>query len=100
MNSWAIVFFDVEGRPVGRVPILEQPTLVGRAVDGPGRIDDPRVSRTHMQVRLYGAGIGALVRNLSKTNGLRVNGVACEESVVTTGAILDLGGARGVIVRD
>jgi adenylate cyclase len=73
-----------EGESVRTVPIFDQ-LFVGRECAGIGKqrrlvIDDPEISRTHLEIRLDPAANQAYVIDTS-TNGTRLNGARLERAV-------------------
>ena len=73
-----------DGGAQRRVPIFDQ-LFVGRECAGIGElrrlvIDDPEISRTHLEIRLDAAGDRAFVIDTSR-NGTSLNGVRLERAV-------------------
>ena len=80
---------------------LEPPGLVvGRGTNADLRIDDPGVSRRHVQFRLQpdATGTSVTVMDLGSTNGTLVNGQRVQHAVVSDGAVVVIGGTR-IVVR-
>ncbi len=57
----------------GRVIVVEQPTLVGRAADADVKLDDPFISDRH--VRFDRLASRLVIEDLGSTNGTVVNGL-------------------------
>jgi pSer/pThr/pTyr-binding forkhead associated (FHA) protein len=76
---------------------LEPPGLVvGRGSNADLRIDDPGVSRRHVQFRVETDpdGTRVTVMDLGSTNGTLVNGQRIQHAVVGDGAVIVIGGTR------
>jgi len=63
-----------------RIPLGEEPALIGRSPDSTVVIADPRASRRHAEIRP--AGNGFLVTDLGSMNGTVVNGAPIKEHVL------------------
>ena len=71
---------------------------IGRRLDNQIIVDDPRVSRTHAQLRLrFGHFV---VYNLGSTAGTFVNGQRVEECVLRPGDVISLGGVPLIYGED
>ncbi len=73
---------------------LEPPGLVvGRGSDADLRINDPAVSRRHVEIRVYpGSGAPQVsVVDLGSTNGMLVNGQRVEQAILDDGATVKIG---------
>ncbi len=71
---------------------------IGRRLDNQIIVDDPRVSRTHAQLRLrFGHYV---VYNLGSTAGTFVNGQRVEECVLRPGDVISLGGVPLIYGED
>ncbi len=66
-------------------------TRIGRGSDVDIRVDDPGISRHHVEILL---GREVVLRDLGSTNGTYVDGVQVGEVVLTDGATVQLGGTR------
>ncbi len=89
-------FLIVDGQRT--VPLREAVINVGRRLDNQIIVDDPRVSRTHAQLRLrFGHYV---VYNLSSTAGTFVNGQRVEEFVLQPGDVISLGGVSLIYGAD
>ena len=62
----------LSGAEVGRRIVLDGELLIGRTVDGEGRVDDEEVSRRHARVSADASG-GLTVEDLGSANGTWVN---------------------------
>ncbi|MEP6665611.1 MAG: DUF3662 and FHA domain-containing protein [Nocardioidaceae bacterium] len=79
---------------------LDAPGLViGRGTNADLRIDDPGVSRRHVEFRvLPGAGAPSVsVIDLGSTNGTTVNGQRVQTATLTDGSVVQVGSTRIVI---
>ena len=80
---------DQEGELYG---VESLPCTIGRSPDCDITLTDLRVSRLHARLR---RGVGGItVADLGSANGVRVNGAPAEESILTDGDELTLGGPR------
>lgn len=75
-----------------RIPIGEDPVVLGRLPECEVVLSDPNVSRRHSEVRRRGNDF--LVVDLGSTNGTRVNGLGVRERVLVDGDEITLGGTR------
>ncbi|MFC0081451.1 FhaA domain-containing protein [Aciditerrimonas ferrireducens] len=74
-----------------RVPVGEEPVVIGRLPECTIVLSDPNVSRRHAEV-VRAEGTGAIVlRDLQSTNGTRVNGVPVREQELQDGDEITLG---------
>lgn len=87
----------VEGQEVARRLLQEGTAIVGSAPDCDLPIDDPTVSRRHVELQLRQDGI--LVRDTGSTNGTRFQGGKIREVLVPVGAVLGVGRATVRIER-
>jgi pSer/pThr/pTyr-binding forkhead associated (FHA) protein len=96
-TQWVVVARGTSGE---RIVPLQRRLVVGRECVGvaPGErlvVDDPAVSRNHLELRVDRAGAATLVD--TSTNGTRVNGarVARAQPVaIGDGDVIELGGVR------
>src|SRR5262245_5695084 len=81
----------VEGEPLRRsVPLAAERLVLGRDPSRAFYLTDPRVSRSHCEVWLERSTV--LVRDLSSTNGTRIDGEPLAgERLLRTGSLLQLG---------
>jgi hypothetical protein len=93
----AAIFLEINGV---RHPLAPPGLVVGRGTNADLRIDDPGVSRRHVQFRVQSdpAGTAVTVMDLGSTNGTLVNGQRVQHAVVTDGAVVAIGGTR-IFVR-
>jgi hypothetical protein len=93
MVSRAPLFLEINGT---RHP-LEAPGLtIGRGTNADLRIDDPGVSRRHVEFRV-GSGSGApsvSVVDLGSTNGTTVNGQRIQQAALENGSVVQIGSTR------
>jgi len=72
-----------------RIPLGEEPSLIGRSPDSTVVIADPRASRRHAEIRPSGNGF--MVADLGSMNGTVVNGATVREHVLQDGDELRIG---------
>lgn len=84
------------GRPEGEVLHLGFRVVVGREPGVTFRLDDPRLSRRHAEVRREGGGYVLL--DLGSTNGTWVNGVRTARQGLRHGDSVRLGGSLFLFV--
>ena len=88
----AQVILEVNGM---RHPLEPPGIVIGRGADADLRINDPGISRRHVEVRVYsGEGGGApqvSVVDLGSTNGIVVNGQRVQQATLDDGATVKLG---------
>src|SRR5262249_22384068 len=75
-----------------RVPLGEDPVVIGRIADRRGALSDAQVSRRHAEVRR--AEKGYLLVDLGSTNGTKVNGTVVKERWLTDGDEIVVGDTR------
>ena len=87
----------VEGGNKGEAVSLEKaPLLIGRGNDADLRIDDPGVSRKHIEIRVeepqdVNGEPRITVHDLGSTNGMSVNGRRVEKATLADGATIRIG---------
>jgi len=88
--SRAAAYLEVNGE---RVPLAPPGVVIGRGTDTDLRIDDPGVSRRHLEIRLAPGpdGIQASVHDLGSTNGILVNGHRMHEAGLIDGTLIRAG---------
>lgn len=76
-----------------RLPLSPPGIVVGRGNDADLRIDDPGVSRRHMEFRVTDSASGprVSVHDLGSTNGVLVNGKRVEQATLADGAVVRIG---------
>jgi hypothetical protein len=82
-----------------RLPLAPPGIVIGRGNDADLRIDDPGVSRKHIEIRVEepqdSAGSDAVpritVHDLGSTNGMSVNGKRVEQATLADGATIRIG---------
>lgn len=76
-----------------RVIPLTQPVInIGRRVENTLVIDDPRVSRTHAQLRAINGRY--IIFDLNSTGGTMINGERITQSILYPGDVISLAGAE------
>jgi hypothetical protein len=76
-----------------RLPLSPPGIVVGRGNDADLRINDPGVSRRHVELRVHDDGDGARVsaHDLGSTNGVLVNGRKVSQATLADGASVRIG---------
>lgn len=76
-----------------RLPLSPPGILIGRGSDADLRIDDPGVSRRHVELRVDETPEGAVVTlfDLNSTNGVAVNGQRVTRATLDDGAVIRIG---------
>jgi len=86
MYGRAKVFLEVNG---ARHPLNPPGLVVGRGTEADLRINDPGVSRRHVQFRVEGSGV--TVHDLGSTNGMLVDGTKAESATLYDGSTIKIG---------
>jgi DNA-binding NtrC family response regulator len=89
-----VVVTPPRGKAVG-VPLGVAPVIVGTDPGCDVAVDDPKVSRRHLEVHLDARGI--VVRDLDSKNGTFVGDVAVLQAFVRPGARIQIGSTRVVV---
>ncbi|MFL6160086.1 MAG: FhaA domain-containing protein [Marmoricola sp.] len=86
----ATAYLDVHG---DRMPLSPPGIVIGRGTDADLRVNDPGVSRRHVEIRVTDDEDGprVSVHDLGSTNGVLVNGKKVENAAVTDGAVIRVG---------
>jgi hypothetical protein len=86
----ATAILDVNGE---RLPLAPPGIVVGRGNDADLRVNDPGVSRRHVEFRVTedAAGPRVSVHDLGSTNGVLVNGKRVEDATLVDGAEIRIG---------
>lgn len=86
----AAAYLDING---DRVTLSPPGVILGRGTDADVRIDDPGVSRRHLEIRIAEtpAGTRASVHDLGSTNGILVNGRRTTEAGLVDGSVVRAG---------
>ena len=79
-----------------KLPLAPPGLVIGRGNDADLRIDDPGVSRKHIEIRVedaqeLGGSPRITVHDLGSTNGVLVNGKRVEQATLADGATLKIG---------
>jgi hypothetical protein len=92
----ATAILDVNGE---RLPLAAPGIVVGRGNDADLRVNDPGVSRRHVEFRVTDDADGprVTVHDLGSTNGVLVNGRRVEDATLTDGAEIRIGNSVLVI---
>lgn len=80
-------------------PILPPGVVVGRGTESDIRINDPGVSRRHIEFQVDQTEVGphVWVRDLGSTNGMLVDGRRVEQATLLDGAVVRIGNTDVVI---
>lgn len=86
----AVAILEVNGE---ELPLTPPGIVVGRGNDADLRINDPGVSRRHVEFRVvdHGDGPRVSVHDMGSTNGVLVNGRKVETATLTDGAEVRIG---------
>lgn len=86
----ASAFLEINGE---RLPLAAPGIVVGRGNDADLRVNDPGVSRRHVEFRVTDDGQGprVSVHDLGSTNGVLVNGRKVEDATLVDGAEIRIG---------
>lgn len=86
----AAAYLEINGE---RIPLSPPGVVIGRGSDASLRIDDPGVSRRHLEVRVVQTpqGTRASVHDLGSTNGILVNGQRVTEAGLAEGTVIRAG---------
>jgi len=89
-------FLIVDGTKV--VPLNQSIISIGRSLDNVLVIDDPRVSRHHMQLRVINGHF--VLFDLNSSGGTFLNGQRTNQAVIYAGDLISLAGVKLVFVHD
>jgi len=94
--SRAPMFLEVNGV---RHPLGPPGLVIGRGTNADLRVDDPGVSRRHVEFRVEeGSGSPVVsVLDLGSTNGTTVNGQRVQQSALRDGSVVQIGATRIVV---
>lgn len=83
-----------------RHPILDPGVVVGRGTESDIRINDPGVSRRHVEFQVDQTSVGphVWVRDLGSTNGMLVDGHRMEQATLRNGSVVRIG-STDIVVR-
>lgn len=92
----AAAHLEVNGE---RLPLAAPGVVVGRGNDADLRVNDPGVSRRHVEIRVVSdpAGDRISVHDLGSTNGVLVNGKKVENAALADGAVIRIGNTTLVL---
>ncbi len=93
----APIFLEINGV---RHPLGPPGVVIGRGTNADLRIDDPGISRRHLEFRVEPGPQGPVVnvRDLGSTNGTLVDGRRVQEASLTDGSQVQIGATR-IVVR-
>lgn len=86
--SWTPVL-DLDGT---RHPIVKSRTIIGRGSEADITVDDPGISRIHVEVLWDGT--RAQVNDLASTNGSKLNGQPVTTALLPPGSVISIGRSR------
>jgi hypothetical protein len=86
----AVAILDINGE---RLPLSPPGIVIGRGNDADLRVNDPGVSRRHVEIRVTEDAHGprVSVHDLGSTNGVLVNGKRVEDATLVDGAVVRIG---------
>ena len=90
------VFLIFEG--VKAIPINQAVVSIGRGHDNTIVLDDPRISRHHLEIRLINDRF--IVFDLHSTGGTFVNGQRASQAMLYPGDLISLAGVNLVFIKD
>ena len=90
------VFLVLEGRKA--VPLNQAVTSIGRSHDNTLVLDDPRVSRHHMEIRVLRGHF--ILFDLNSSGGTYVNGQKVNQGLLYPGDLISLAGLNLVFTQD
>jgi len=90
------MFLDVNGV---RHPLAPPGVVIGRGTNADLRIDDPGISRRHVEFRVQvtDAGPAVSVLDLGSTNGTTVNGQRVQHAALEDGSVVQIGSTHIVV---
>lgn len=74
--------------------LTESKTIIGRGSDCDIVIDDPGISRRHMEIDITDNGSTVIARDLGSTNGMYVEGHHVEAATLLDGNTITIGRTR------
>jgi len=80
------------------IPLVSPVMNIGRRLENQVVVDDPRVSRTHAQLRLIKGRF--VIFDLNSTGGTFVNGQRTNKSILTPGDVISLAGVTLIFGQD
>jgi pSer/pThr/pTyr-binding forkhead associated (FHA) protein len=80
------------------IPLNQSVINIGRRLDNQVVIDDPRVSRTHAQLRVSKGRF--VLFDLNSTGGTFINGQRTNQSILTSGDVISLAGINLIFGQD
>ncbi len=72
-----------------RVPLAEEPVVIGRLAECTVTLADPRASRRHAEIRASGEGF--VITDLGSMNGTLVNGAPVHQQLLRDGDVVSIG---------
>lgn len=90
------IYLEING---DRHPLKPPGVVIGRGTNADLRIDDPGISRRHVEFRVQPTNGGASVSvlDLGSTNGTTVNGRRVQHSALENGSVIQIGATRIVV---
>jgi pSer/pThr/pTyr-binding forkhead associated (FHA) protein len=90
------VFLVVDGRKA--IPLDQVVTTIGRSHENSVVLDDPRVSRKHIEIRVIRDHF--VIFDLNSSGGTYVNGQRVSQGILYPGDLISLAGVNMVFTRD
>lgn len=90
------VFLIFQG--VKAIPLNQRVTSIGRGHDNTVVIDDPRISRRHLEIRVVQESF--VVFDLNSTGGTYINGQRINQGLLYPGDLISLAGVNLVFMHD
>ncbi len=84
-----IIRLHLNDRELGRWTLDERPLEIGRATDNEIVLENLTISRHHARIEM--GPDGPVIRDLESRNGLRVDGVSCQEAPLSDGTVVEIG---------
>ncbi len=90
------VFLVINGRKA--IPLDQRLVSIGRSHENTVVLDDPRVSRRHIEIRVIGGNF--VLFDLNSSGGTYINGHKINQGMLYPGDLISLAGVNMVFTRD